>query len=542
MNAFEPRGPEQRRVIESYRPLLVVLGGAGTGKTVCALAAASAHLLRESTPPDDRVLFLSFSRAAVARIEERARGVLGPERARVDVSTFHALAYSIVRRFGSLVGQERPVLVSPARQRLAATPESVGYDDLIPLALRALEASPTVAGHLRSRWGLVIVDEFQDTGDEQQQLVDSLAHGRRILLGDADQCIYTFLSHKGVRLRRILDAASDAGPDDTITLPEQSHRDPTQVIPAVARAVQRRDFGAEVLRDAVGAGRLVLHDPVPLADEVPTVADLVRQLRNEGLDVAVFTHHNDMLACLSDGLEKDHVDHEIAGLSDALAAALDAQTSMLRFACGLAAWSEVLECLAVFVTSAQRRGAVPPLAWNIINGAGSTTLQSRLIDLALELDGAPIEKALRTAARAHQSLGLPSKSAAWDDAAALLSTMHARAIRQTGHLTDRAAIVRVIGAESREATYTTLTESVVRPRPVQLMNLYQTKGREADATVVVLREGDWFGDEGEPWPSTSRLLYVVFSRARQRIIILPVGSALHPAVRPLGNLGGNHSM
>ena len=68
------------------------------------------------------------------------------------------------------------------------------------------------------------------------------------------------------------------------------------------------------------------------------------------------------------------------------------------------------------------------------------------------------------------------------------------------------------------------------------MNLYQTKGREADVTIVVLRDGDWFGDEGEPWPSTSRLLYVVFSRARTRIVVLPVGDDLHPAVRQLGAL------
>lgn len=70
------------------------------------------------------------------------------------------------------------------------------------------------------------------------------------------------------------------------------------------------------------------------------------------------------------------------------------------------------------------------------------------------------------------------------------------------------------------------------------MNLYQAKGREADATVIVLREGDWLGREGEPWTVASRLLYVVFSRARKRIVIVPVGAALPPAVSPLGHLSG----
>jgi DNA helicase-2/ATP-dependent DNA helicase PcrA len=55
----------------------------------------------------------------------------------------------------------------------------------------------------------------------------------------------------------------------------------------------------------------------------------------------------------------------------------------------------------------------------------------------------------------------------------------------------------------------------------------------------VLCEGDFLGFENEPLPTTSRLLYVVFSRARQRIIVIPVGSRLHPAVAPLGKLVGS---
>lgn len=537
MRGFEPRGEEQRRVVDSDAPLLVVLGGAGTGKTASALAAARTHLGRPTTPPIDRALFLSFSRAAVARIEERAHGILGAERERVDISTFHALAYSIVRRFGSLIGRANPVLVSPARQRIGSTPGSVGYDDLLSMAHEIIRTSPAVAEHLQTRWGLVIVDEFQDTGDLQQQLVHELASGGRcILLGDADQCIYTFLAATGVKHRRILDASAAAGPDNTVALPDTSHRDPTQVIPAIARAIQRREFGSPALSHAIVAGRLIVHAPVALEEEVQTVGGLVRSLRSEGKDVAVFTHHNDMLARLSDGLEQDGVEHEIAGLSDALAAALDAQASMLQLAAGVATWDDVLDALAVFVTSAQRGKGVPQLARDILNGTGSPTLQTRLQALRGDLENANPMSALPLVTQAHMTLGLPSKSSAWDDAASLITTMHVRALR-LGPTTDAPMLARAIAADAREATYVTLTESVVRPRPVQLMNLYQTKGREADATVVVLRQGDYLGDEGEPWLSTSRLLYVVFSRARERIIVLPVGEDLHPAVLPLSRLG-----
>lgn len=537
MTSFDPRGAEQRQIIESDVPILVVLGGAGTGKTVSALAAARTHLLRPETPTSDRALFLSFSRAAVARIEERARGVLGKERERVEISTFHALAFSIVRRFGSVVGQSDPVLVSPARQRLGSTVGSIGYDDLLPLALEIIQASPAVRKHVRTRWGLVVVDEYQDCGDRQQDLIEELAHGgRRVLLGDPDQCIYTFLRSSGVRYRRILDASDAAGSAGTIVLPDVSHRDPTQVIPAVARAIQRREFGATVLREAINSGRLVVHAAVPLEDEVATVGRVVRELIDESMDVAVFTHHNDMLAVLSDGLEGAGIEHEIAGLSDALACALDVQSGMLRFATGTADWPVVLDALAVFIASAQRGRAMPALAHDVLRGTGSAALQSRLLDLALSLEGVPVATALSLITSAHTSIGLPDKSAAWRDASTLMATMYARAVQRFGPGARQLDLSEAIAGEAREATYAALTESLVRPRPVQLMNLYQTKGREADATVVVLREGDYLGDGGEPWAEASRLLYVVFSRARKRIIIVPVGESLHPAVSPLSRL------
>lgn len=71
---------------------------------------------------------------------------------------------------------------------------------------------------------------------------------------------------------------------------------------------------------------------------------------------------------------------------------------------------------------------------------------------------------------------------------------------------------------------------------VQLMGLYQSKGREADATIVVLRGNDYFGKEGEPMPVGSKLLYVVLTRARTKTIVLTLGSTLPPLIYPLAVL------
>ena len=538
---FAPQNPEQQRVVATQAELTVVLGGAGVGKTTSALAAAHAHLERVAeSEPHDRVLFLSFSRSSVARIASRANEILGRRGSQVDIMTFHSLAFSVVRRFGNLVGHGDAVLVSPAREKLGLAQHEIGYSRLIPLTLEIAQAAPAVAEHLRTRWGLVIVDEFQDTGDAQQDLLQLIARDSRlILLGDPNQCIYTFLAEDGVRVERIDEACSAAGTENTILLPETSFRDPSGIIPAVANAIRGRLFGSEAIAAAIQDERLVIQDGIPLSDETSQVARVGSELAAEDMGVAVFTHHNDMLAALSDALEAAGIEHEVAGLSDALAAALDAQTAMARFHTGDGTWGIVLEAIAVFLTSAQRGQKAPPIAYQVMNGSGPTTLQARLSALRERLSEAgSIREVIEVAATAHDALGLPQKSGAWQQAATLLSVMYARAARTSSARDDR-QMVAAICAEAREASYAALTDSALSPREVQLMNLYQTKGREADATVVVLREGDFMGYESEPFPTTSRLLYVVFSRARHKIVVLLVGKRFHAAVAPLAVLAAN---
>jgi DNA helicase II / ATP-dependent DNA helicase PcrA len=84
-------------------------------------------------------------------------------------------------------------------------------------------------------------------------------------------------------------------------------------------------------------------------------------------------------------------------------------------------------------------------------------------------------------------------------------------------------------------TYATDTD----PVPVQLMGLYQTKGREADATVLVLRSNDFYGTERAPFPVGSRLLYVVLTRARNKTLLLLFGTDLPALVAPLASLASS---
>lgn len=70
---------------------------------------------------------------------------------------------------------------------------------------------------------------------------------------------------------------------------------------------------------------------------------------------------------------------------------------------------------------------------------------------------------------------------------------------------------------------------------VQVMNLHQTKGREADAVIIVFRQDDYHGKETEPFPAASRLLYVILTRARHQVTLL-LPSRPHALVEPFAAL------
>lgn len=527
---------EQQRVIDSTRPLLVVLGGAGTGKTTTACAAARAHL--ERVQSGDRVLFLSFSRSSVSRILQRARGILGAWAPYVEVTTFHAIAWSLVRRFGPMLGYQNPILTPPAYRRVLGDTGTLGYNDLIPLALAVIERSEAVRRHVEHRWGLVIVDEYQDTDDAQARLITAVAaKSRRILLGDPNQCIYTFRSQDGVRPERINDAAIEAGSDGVVLLPRASHRDPSGLIPAIAEAIMRRDFGNESISEGLRTGRFVVQAGISAVDEAAKVAENVRGLIDEGHSVGIYCHHNDMLASLSDQLQGEQIDHDIGGLSDALSMSLLAQTNMVRFSEASIEWMGVLQSLSVFIASACKGERVPPLAESVLRG-GTGLLAGKLEELRGSLEGASLEEVLSIAATAHSQIGLPSKANAWRQASGLLRPMAARARRNLRHR----SVGALLATEAERTAAGLLTDiNEDSPGQVQLLNLHQTKGREADATVVVLRSTDFFGRERPPYVNTSRLLYVVFSRARRRVVLTLVGEELPQQVAPLARLTSHES-
>lgn len=98
--------PQRQSVLDAAGPVLVT-GGPGSGKTTIALAKAQ-RVIAVGLPPGQTVLFLSFSRAAVARVVEASKAQLPKAlQSKLSIQTFHSFFWEILKGYGYLLGAPR---------------------------------------------------------------------------------------------------------------------------------------------------------------------------------------------------------------------------------------------------------------------------------------------------------------------------------------------------------------------------------------------------------------------------------------------------
>lgn len=527
--------PRQLEVVDSTEQTTLVTGGAGTGKTTVALWAARTELERPGNEKR-RALFLTFSRTAVDQIISRSRNVVAPVEDRIEVSTFHSFAYRLVRRFGYAAGltARNPTVQSASEAKLLGKAgDRLVYDDLAPLARKVLD-DPRVAALLSERWCMVICDEFQDTGDGQWAILEWLRqHARLLLLGDEHQLIYGFLASTGVVPERM--AATKAWVDRAIELEPASHRDPSGAIPALATAIRERRFSDPAVLDAVENGRLLVQHGVDDDQAIGAIGAALDAAWYRGCRTfGVLGHSNESVATLSFRLHQAGIDHYLVGLPDAEADALTAMLAMTRFAFGEIPWSEVGVAFGTYLTACSRGKYAPQLAQDLASGDPlPAALQMRVEALQVAVTKAA-KSSLRDVADvvgdAWSALGITNSGAPWRRTAPSFQALARQSTRdpasQTANLARAITQLRV-GA---------MFESQRRRLPaVQVMNLHQTKGREADAVIILSGDDDFHGYETEPFVEGSRLLYVILTRARNEVTVI-FGHDPHPLVAPIAAL------
>ncbi|MFO7177675.1 MAG: UvrD-helicase domain-containing protein [Pseudomonadota bacterium] len=276
--------PAQREAVTTLSGPLLVLAGAGTGKTR-VITYRIAQLVKHGTPPH-RILAVTFTNKAAREMRERALRLLGkrPRGAKPpEISTFHSLCVRILRRHAALLGyptefsiydrgdQEmlaRLVLrdirvsdstlrpgellgfistwknqnVSPDEARQAAEGHraevaaqayaryeaqlraggSMDFDDLLLQTTRLFRDHPEARFAEASRFDHLLIDEYQDTNRLQYEIVKALAQRHRNLcvVGDDDQSIYGW---RGAEVEHILSFQND-WPDARVVRLEFNYR------------------------------------------------------------------------------------------------------------------------------------------------------------------------------------------------------------------------------------------------------------------------------------------------------------------------------
>lgn len=232
---------EQRAAVVATAPVRVILAGAGAGKTTTLVEVIASLVLDRGRSPD-AIAALSFTRNAAGELRDRVMARIGPAAAAIAFGTSHAFALRIVRDGSSWLGlppwvmvwdeedeadvirwvaKERRITQGALREALAyqrgalatrsmmspllhvdaaeqvvgimRTNGAIGFDDILPLALRVIRDGPV---HLRDRWRYraryLIVDEYQDTAESEVRLFNALAPAERVVVGDANQNLYAF--------------------------------------------------------------------------------------------------------------------------------------------------------------------------------------------------------------------------------------------------------------------------------------------------------------------------------------------------------------
>lgn len=354
-----PLGPEdlvgaQRDVYHCRDDRVLVLGGPGSGKTLVALLTA--RRIVEDDQAGRRVLFLTFSRAATSELLRRAPSVFaGALGGRIEVTTFHGFAVNVLDAFRRYVGgPDGPVTIASREevQLGVAEPGSIQFDELVPAAVQLFDDAPWILNLHRDRLAAVICDEFQDTRDEQFDLLERLTVGRQLIgLADPDQMIFDGLPGAASIAHRI-ERFRSTGPTE-IDLGAVSHRDPSQIIPAAASALREGQFDASALRDAITANRVsIVTVRGSVRDRV--IEEIEAALTEGAQSIGVFFSTNRQVNEFADQLRTAGLEHEIAGLSHASGEAEVVTSTLARFRVGEATWDDVLRRLGC--SSPRQRG------------------------------------------------------------------------------------------------------------------------------------------------------------------------------------------
>ncbi|HEY1088852.1 MAG TPA: UvrD-helicase domain-containing protein, partial [Archangium sp.] len=370
--------PPQREAVLTTEGPLLVLAGAGSGKTR-VITHRICHLLDKKVPAR-AILAVTFTNKAASEMKERVVHMGGQRALGVTLSTFHSFGAEVCREHLSKLGwpkkfaivdtgdqialvrramKERQIddkvfdprkvltlisraksagiepqpkpegqgddldlathLVFPLYQLALKAQGAVDFDDLIVFPSRIFEQFPEVKAEYAKRFRYIMVDEYQDTNKAQLDLLRHLgdAHRNVCVVGDDDQCIYSW---RGAEVRNILDFERLFPGGKEVRL-EQNYRSNQVILDAANSVIEKNpDRRAKRMWSEVKSGpRITLCCAPTEEDEARWVASEVKRAVMEGLspdEIAILYRVNGQSRFLEEFLREREVRYEVIGGSE----------------------------------------------------------------------------------------------------------------------------------------------------------------------------------------------------------------------------------
>lgn len=353
MSIYDTLNPMQKEAVLHTEGPLLILAGAGSGKTR-VLTHRIAYLIEEKEVNPWNVLAITFTNKAAGEMRERVDSLVGFGAESIWVSTFHSTCVRILRRYIEHLGyttsfsiydsddqktlmkqvfktldidtkqyKERSVLgiISSAKDKLISPEEfllnagqdfrqkkvgeiyreyqnqlkknnALDFDDLIVKTVELFQNNSQILDYYQERFRYIMVDEYQDTNTAQFKLISLLAskYGNLCVVGDDDQSIYRF---RGADIENIL-SFEQTFPGARVIKLEQNYRS-TQNILDAANGVIRHNRGRKEksLWTANGTGDEILFKQFDDArDEADYIARQIRDSEFSYQDQAVLYRTN----------------------------------------------------------------------------------------------------------------------------------------------------------------------------------------------------------------------------------------------------------
>ena len=373
---FDNLNEQQKEAIQTTEGPLLVIAGAGSGKTR-VLTTRIAYLIEEKGIAPNNILAITFTNKAAKEMRDRVVKMLGPVAYQIQISTFHSFGLTIMKENYAQLGYKKEFTILDSDDSLSIikkimknmnldsktynpknvknkissaknemmTPEelsrfsacdfdekvveifaeynkklkannSLDFDDLLLKPIELFNENPAILEQYQERFHYILIDEYQDTNEVQYILTKMLSKKRKniCVVGDESQSIYAF---RGSNYRNILNFEKDY-PNSKIILLEQNYRSTKTILNAANDVIknnkQRKD--KRLWTDNKEGDKVTYKKCIDEKEEAATVASEIGNLIIQGEkleDIAVLYRTNAQSRTIEESMLKDNIPYKVVG-------------------------------------------------------------------------------------------------------------------------------------------------------------------------------------------------------------------------------------